>query len=456
MQTLQTGLTDVRYTLKGLLRAPEFAAVAILSLAVGVGINSAVFSVFNGALLRPLPYSDPDRLAAISETNVKRGSVMMTVSPPDFLMWRETARSLQVVAAYRFWEPTLTGVGQAEQLKGLRVTGDFLPMLGVRPVAGRTLIRDDETTRSRSVVISRDLWRRQFAMDPGIVGRTVLLNGESHAVVGVLPASLQVPSPDVDIWAPLNLDAERNDRAEHSLFVGGRLAPGASFEQARSELRGLMVRHEAETGGDTAEIVPLRDWFVGAGSRRVLWLLLGAVNLLLLAACANVGNLLLARGNGRARELMIRTAIGASRRRLIGQLVTESLTVAAIAGCFGALLAMWSIRGIGALLPEGSPYPISPGTIDWRVLLYTFAVSLCSGLIFGLLPAFRYSRTDIHAARVGTASTTFRLRGALLVTQTTLAVTLLAAAGLLGRTFLQIWRIDPGFSPAGVTAARIT
>jgi putative ABC transport system permease protein len=456
METLQNVWSDLRYAVKGFVRSPEFASVAIFSLAVGIGINTAVFSVFNSLLLRPFPYREPDRLAVVFETNPTRGGMSVTVSPPDFLSWRESARTLEAVAASREWEPNLTGIAQAERLSGLRVSGGFFTMLGVRPVAGRTLIVDDEVSKSRSVAISDDFWRRQFARDPGIVGRSLRLDGESYTVVGVIPETVQLPARDIDVWAPLNLDAERNDRGEHSLSVAARLASGVSLEQARAELRGLMAQHTAETSGETADLLPLRSWFVGPNSRRTLWLLLGAVNLLLLTACANVANLLLARGSGRARELMIRTAIGASRRRLIAQLITESVALAAIAGFLGLMFATWSTEALAALLPRMSGHLITPFTLDWRVLTQTIVVSLVAGLIFGLLPAFRYSKADLRATRTSATSTNFRLRGALLVTQAALAVTLLAGAGLLGRTFLNIWRIDPGFSSDGVIAAGIT
>jgi putative ABC transport system permease protein len=456
MKTLQTIWTDVRYALKSFVRSPEFAGVAILSLAIGIGINTAVFSVFNAVLLRPFPYEDPDRLAMLFETNTKSGGTGVSISPPDFLSWRQNARTLQSAAAYREWEPNLTGIEQAEQLSGLRVSGDFFTLLGVQPVAGRALVRDDETMRNRVAVISRDLYRRLFALDPRIVGSTVRLDGESYVVAGVMPDTLQLPHRSIEIWAPLNLDAERNDRAEHSLRVVARLAPGASFAQARSELRGLMVEHEAESGGHTADLAGLREWFVGRSSKRTLWLLLGAVSLLLVTACANVANLLLARGSGRARELMVRTAIGASRARLVSQLITESLALAAVAGVLALFFAAWSTEAIARILPGTSAFHIAPFTLDWRVLTYSAIASLLSGVIFGVLPAFRYSRTDLRPERAGATVTSFRLRAVLLVTQAALAVVLLAGAGLLGRTFLNIWRIDPGFSSGGVTAARIT
>jgi hypothetical protein len=414
-----------------------------------------VFSVFNAVLLRPFPYPDADRLATVFEINLKRGGRGLTISPPDFLSWRENTRTLQMTAAYRSWEPNLTGIEQAVRLNGIRVSGDFFTLLGVQPSVGRTLTREDESTRSRTVVVGHDLWRRLFAMDPQTVERSVRLDGDSYVIAGVMPASLQFPSRDVDIWAPLNLDAERNDRGEHSLRVVARLASGFSFEQARSELRGLMVQHEAESDADTADLVSLRDWFVGPGSRRILWFLLGAVSLLLVAACANVANLLLARGSGRARELMIRGP-RREQRPPVSSARDRERRAGSHRKIAGLLLAVWSIEGIATLLPGATTFRVSPWTLDWRVVLYTFVVSLAAGLIFGLMPAFRYSSARFNASRTNTASTTFRLRGALLVTQTALAFTLLAGAGLLGRAFLNIWQIDPGFSSEGVTAARIT
>ena len=447
---------DLRFALKSLTRTPVFAAVAICSLALGIGTNAAVFSVFNAILLRPFPYHDPEKLVAVFETNPKQGVTVTTVCPPDFLDWRRDLTMLEKPAAFRGFEPNLTGVETPERLAGMRVTGDFFATLGTHPLAGRVLNRDDERANNRVVVISQSLRRRVGAQDRDVIGRSFLLNGESHTVVGVMPASFQFPNRLIEVWAPLNLDAERNDLAEHSLRVVARLRAGARLQGARAELTALMARRGPENEGDSADLMSLRDWYVGANSRRTLWALLGAVALLLLTACANVANLLLARGSGRTRELLVRAAIGATRGRLLGQLAIESLVLSVVAGAVGLLFAMWSADVLIASLPAGSVYRLAPPTMDWRVLLYTTGLSTIAALLFGAFPALRYSRAQLNPSQ---ASTGMSLRGSqrvLLVAQTALAVTLICGAGLLGRGFAAVWSINPGFSSGDVMSARVS
>jgi predicted permease len=453
---MQNAWLDIRYGLRGLFRAPMFAVVAIGSMAIGIGANTAMFSVFNVLLLRPFPYPEPQALVSIYESSRTRPSDRYTISPPDFLNWRRHATSLQASAAYRGWTPNLTGVEQAERLTGLRVSGDFFGLLGVRPVAGRMLVAGDEQTAARVVAISEALWRRSFGADQSIVGRVIRLDGEGFTVAGIIPASVRFPGDGIDVWAPLNLDREQNDRGKHSLLAVGRVKAGVTPGQVVAELRGMAGAHEAESSGHVPGVSPLREWYVGSSTRSVLWGLLGAVGLLLLMACTNVANLLFARGGGRARELMVRTAIGASRGRLLAQLMTESLLLSAIAGAVGLLLAVWSVEAIVALLPQGSSLAAEPVTLDWRVLSYTFIVSLLSGLLFGAVPAVRCSRIAFTSTRITAAATSPRIQRALLIAQTALAVTLLAGAGLLTRGFLTLWRIDPGFTAHGVMTARVS
>jgi putative ABC transport system permease protein len=453
---MQNILTDVRHALRGFVRAPTFAVAVICSMALGIGANTAVFSVFSAILLRPFPYPAPDELVTLYENVDNNAGSRYTISPPDFLAWREQARTLRGSAAYRAWTPNLTGVDQPERLNGLRVSGGFFSLLGLQPAAGRLIIADDEARDQRVAVISHALWQRVFASDPGAIGRTVQLNGEGYVVAGVVPSDVQFPHRDIDIWAPLNLERERADREEHSLFAIARIQRGFSPEQARAELRSISRQHEAESGGHVPDVGSLRGWFVGSGSRGILRVLLGAVGLLLLAACANVANLLLARSGARAHELMVRAAMGATRRRLAQLLVTESLLLAIIAGFLGLLIATWSVDVLLTVLPVRSAFRMAPIVIDWRVLGYLFGTSLAAGLLFGLFPAIHYSRAFRDGVGRQVRSTPFRMRSALLVTQSALAVTLMVGAGLLTRSFLEIWRLDAGFSGAGVMTARIT
>jgi putative ABC transport system permease protein len=446
---------DLRYALRALLHSPTYAAAVICSLTLGIGANVAVFSVFNAILLRPLPYPHQEELVTIYETNPARGILRYTVSPPDFLEWRASGASLRLAAAHRGWTPNLTGVDEAERLNGLRVSGDFFAVLGLEPIAGRLLARDDEAIDNRVVAISQSLWRRVFGGDTSVVGRTLQLDGVPFVVAGIVPPSVQYPNAEVDIWAPLNLAREQDQRGEHSLMVIARLHPGRTLVQARAELRAISTRHEAESAGHLAELSLMRDWFVGPNSRRTLWVLLAAVGLLLVTACANVANLLLARCSTRAHELTIRIAIGATRGRLIRLLVTESLLVSAIAGFAGLLVAMWTVDLLLGVLPPASPYRSAAIALDWRVLAFAGAASIAAGLTFGVLPALRYSKT---AAAQGTASrfTPFRMQATLLGAQAGLASALLAVAVMLTQTFLGAWRVDAGFSPSGVMTARMS
>jgi len=454
---MQNTWLDVRYAIRTLARSRTFAVAVILSMAVGIGANTAVFSVFNAVLLRPFPYPNQDELVSIYEADPKRGIPRFTISPPDFLDWRRSATTLRSAAAYRSWTPNLTGVENAERLSGLRVSGDFFPLLGLDFTAGRPFGRADEDANSRTIAISETLWRRLFGGDPAAVGRVLQLDGVAHTITGVVPAAIQFPNSQIDVWAPLNLDRERDQRGEHSLLVIGRVRDSRALPQVRAELGAVSAPHESESGGHVPQVALLRDWFVGGSSRTTLWVLLGAVSLLLVVACGNVANLLLTHGSGRARELTVRTAIGASRARLVRQLVTESLVIAVVAGAVGFILALWTIDALVAMLPPGSPYRMSPIAVDWRVIGYAAAMSVAAGLAFGVIPAVRYSRPDLSAGRYSAQfSSSFRTQTALLVAQAAIATTLLVGAGVLGKAFLGIWRIDPGFSADHVVTARVT
>ncbi len=447
-------LSDLRYAVRQLMRAPGFAVPAALCLALGVGVNTAVFSVFNSVLLRPFPYRAPEGLVAVFENNVRRGVTRSPVCPADFLDWREQSRTLSAVGAYRAWEPNLTGIQEPERLTGLRASGDLFSLLGVAPTVGRVFLPEDETNRATVVVLSHRLWRRLFGADPSIVGRHVQLDDTAYEVVGVMPPDFQFPTREAELWAPLTLATSRQDRGEHSLQVIARLGPNASLPAVRAELGAMMKRVEAQNDGCGADSLSLRDWYVGSGNRSTLWILLAAVGLVLITASTNVANLLLARGSARQTEFAIRSAIRASRGRLVAQLLAESLVLALVGGWLGLMLAMWSRDALVALLPAGSIYGLLPAVLDWRVMTYTLAAALTSGVIFSLAPVYRYSRASLTAS-MSSVRAPLRMRGVLLVAQVGLAVMLLAGAGLLLRSFMNVRRIDPGFAHEDVLAARI-
>jgi putative ABC transport system permease protein len=448
---------DLRYALRLARRAPGFASIAVVCVALGIGVNTAVFSVFNALLLRPLPYRDADRLMAVYETNPARGWQRAPVCPADFLDWREQAQSFESVVAYQGWAPILTGVPQAERIGGLRASGALFELLGVEPLAGRAMNFQDEQQRARVVIVSHGLWQRVFGGDPQLVGRSVRLDGESYEVIGVMPREFQFPDREAEIWTPLNLESVRQQRGEHELQVVARLKPEADRNQARAELVAMMRRIDADfkNAGCSADAVPLREWYVGAATRRTLWLLLGAVSLVLLIACANVANLLLAHGSTRESELAVRVMLGATRTRLIAQRFTESLLLAFSGTVLGLGLAMWTRDALLDLLPARSIYRWVPTAIDWRVLAYTLALSIATAVVFGVLPAVRASRSDVMRSQTGGRVSATRLRTALLVVQAALAVTLLAGAGLLIRSFVLVWNVDPGFSTDQVLTARV-
>ena len=451
-------IRDFRYAVRALLRNPGFSAVAMLCLALGIGANAAVFSVFNAVLLRPLPYERPDQLAVVFKTSPARKVAASTFGPAEFLDWHGKTSSFESLAHYRFWSPTITGVDQSERLTGIRGSGGLLQMLGVRPLAGRLFLPDDEASTTRVVVLSHRLWQRVFHADSTLVGRAIRLDGEFFNVVGIMPPTFQFPTGQFDLWSPVAVDPASVDRGEVNTILLARLRSGVSLGQARAELaskiQGLRAEHVGAYDRWEAEIVPFRDWHVGASHRRTLWLLVGAVAVVLLIACANVANLLLARGSARRNEIRIRLALGASRPRVVVQLLIESLTLGIAGGLVGLLLSVWACHAFVNLLPGASPYRLMPVDLDWRVLLYSGALALVSAALFGLVPALRTSRlrvTDVHGQRV----TTTRLRSVLLVAQTATTVLLLAGAILLVRSFMNIWRIDPGFSRSSVLAASI-
>ncbi|MFW6078570.1 MAG: ABC transporter permease [Gemmatimonadota bacterium] len=449
---MDTLIQDLRYAIRTLSRRPGFTVVAVLTLALGIGANTALFSVVDGVLLEPLPYPESDRVAMIFMTRPE--SSAGNFSYANFEDTRERVRSLDAFAAWGAGAATLTGgAGDAARIDGARVTADFFRVFGVEPALGRTFVPEELTPGGEPVVVlSHGLWRDRYGGDPGIVGRTVMLDGAAHTVVGVMPPGYAAPY-DARIWRPFipTTDPVRR-RAFHNIRAVGRLAADTDTEAADGELDGIMATlaeaHPDVNAGAGARVEPLRDVIVD-DVRSALLVLLGAVGFLLLIACANVANLFLARATSRRREIGIRAAMGAGRGRLVRQFLVESTLLAAVAGAAGVLLAAWGVDTLLVLGGEMIPR-VEQVAVDGRVLGVALALSLATGALFGLAPALRVSRERIvEVLRSGWGQSadagSRRLRAGLVVAEMALAVVLVCGAGLLLRSFVQLQGIDPGF-----------
>ncbi len=445
---------DLRYGARMLLKRPGFAALAALTLAVGIGANTAIFSVVNTVLLRPLPYSDPDRLMLIRETKLPQFPEF-AIAPGNFLDWQSQQETFDRFEAFRGFYYNLTGTGAPERLRASRVTAGLFPTLGVQPALGRDFLAEEDRPGSDAVVIiSHGLWQRRFGGDANIVGQPLQLNGRSYQVIGVMPESLRFLDRNAELWTPIAFtDQERQNHGGHYISAIARLKPGVTPEQAQTNLATIAARLEQQypdtNAGWGIKLIPLFEAAVGE-MRPTLWVLLGAVALVLLIACANVANLLLARASSRHKEIAIRSALGASRRRLVRQLLTESLLLALVGGAVGVLLAYWGLDLLLSLAPENLPR-MRDVSLDARALGYTFAVTLLTGVIFGLAPALQSSNPDLNetlkeGGRGSTGGRRQRVRSLLVVTEVALALVLLAGAGLMLKSFWRLQQVDPGFN----------
>jgi putative ABC transport system permease protein len=470
---------DVRHVWRGLRRSPSFTIAVVLTMALGIGANTAMFSVVNAVILRPLPFQDPDRLAMLWTNDPKREIREEGTSYPTLLDWRSQSRTFADMAICSRGNPvTLTGGNDPERVMGEAVSANLFPLLGVTPILGRSFSHDEEQRRERVVVLSYALWQRRFGASRDAIEKTLEIDGERFQVIGVMPAGFYFPTKDVQLWQPatfvgLTLAPAVRDRIWTSRFsdwwrVVGRLRPDATFDDAQAEMTAIgqrlaLVYRTADPGfaGFGVNVVPLLLQATGRELQRALWILLGAVGFVLLIACSNVANLLLARGAARQREFALRAALGAGQMRLIRQLAVESALLVVGGGVVGLALAIIGVRTLEAAAPPGIPR-LDEMQLDARVLIFTGSVSILGGLLFAIVPAWKTSRSDPADAlkqggRTGSEGLSLsRTRRTFVVVECALAVALLAGAGLLLKSFMQVETINPGFEGKQVLLARIT
>jgi putative ABC transport system permease protein len=461
---MQTLLQDLRYGVRMLLKKPGFTLIAVITLALGIGANTAIFSVVNAVLLRPLPYSEPVRLVWLWG-NLRGGNSTASINPLDFLDYRGQNRTFEHLAAFFSGarDVVLTGSGEPERLRGSVVTANFFDVFGVKPALGRSFIpEEEEVGRNQVVVLSYGLWQRRFGGDPSIIGRTITLEDYSFNVIGVMPAGFK-PPVTTDLWEPAPLLAMTNNRKGHFMRAIGRLKPGVTIGQAQADLD-VIARRLGEQFPDTnanknLRLVPLQEQMIG-NIGQSLWMLFGTAGFVLLIACANVANLLLARTATRTREIAVRSAIGASRWRVARQLLTESLLLSLCGGALGVLTAVWMLDLLVSISAGNIP-PWAQVGIDTRVLGFTLLATILTGLLFGLAPALQASKPNLietlkeggHSVVGGARGN--RIRSLWVVSEVALAVVVLIGAGLLIRSLMRLQQVDPGFDAKNVLALRL-
>jgi putative ABC transport system permease protein len=457
---------DLRFAVRTLRKHPGFTAVVLATLGLGIGANAAIFSVVDAVVLRPLPFRDADRLVVVWGNLHRPGVEEIPGSAGEYVDYRDGNHTFDAIAAYDTQGFNLTG-GEPERVDGAIVTATLFPLLGVAVEAGRTFAPNEEQPGHEDVaVISHRLWQRRFNGDRNVVGRLVPIDGRPTAIVGVMPAGFQFPDESIDIWKPILLDADAlgaDNRGSHGFTVVGRLKPGVTLAQAASDLDALASSFVSRFPGNyrngfSTTIRRLQDEVVG-DTGRALFVLLGAVGLVLLIACANVANLLLARAASRRKEIAMRTALGASRSRVIRQLLTESVVTAFAGAAGGLLLSSWGVQSLLAAAPAGIPRLNEVG-VDGRVVAFTALVAVATGVVFGVMPAFTASRADVHDALKdggrGGGGAPRRAGQILVASEVALSIVLLIAAGLLIRSFARVQDVAPGFEPQSLLTLRLS
>jgi len=455
---------DLRYGARMLLKQPGFTMIAALTLALGIGANTTIFSVVNAVWLRPLPYPEADQLALVTHRNTKQGG-NFELTPASYFDLRQQNKSFAQIAAYFARDFNLTGAGEPERLRGQIVSAALFPLLKASPLIGRVFTEaDDRADAPRVALLGHELWRRRFGADANLIGKTLTLDDQSYTVVGVMPPGFAFPVKDTELWTPIALSANAaNDRNSFYLSGIARLNPGVTLERAQSELdviaRNLAQAYPQSNTNLGFGVVQLQESLLAPGFKQALFVLLGAVVFVLLIACVNVANLLLARAAAREKELAVRAALGAGRRRLMRQLLTESILLALAGGALGLLLAVWGVKALKLINPE-TIARLDEVSLDWRALGFTLGVSCLTGLLFGLAPALQVSTPDLqHTLKEGgrgfTGSRGQRLRGLLVITEVALSLALLVGAGLLIRSFIRLQKVDLGFDPERLLTLRV-
>jgi putative ABC transport system permease protein len=472
---METLFKDVRHGIRSLLKHPGFTTIAVVTLALGIGANTAIFSVINAVLLRPLPYHEPDRLVTIWEEMPQRGMYEIPVSFANLRDWVDQTKTLDQISAYTFTNLNLSGVGEPARLGAVRSSANLFSLVGAAPLLGRLFLpEEDKEGANRVVILGHALWQSRFGSDSAIIGRSLTLDNQKHTVVGVMPSGFQFPvgfgylgkvlNDPIDLYVPLAATGKELGRGHYSFFAMGRLKPGITIDQARAEMTTIEGRLEQQypdtNTGIGIKLVPTQEQTVKA-IRPALLVLLGAVAFLLLIACANIANLMLARGASRQKELAIRAALGASRLRVVRLLLSESLMLSLAGGCLGLLLAVWGTNALVALAPDNIPRLNEVG-VDARVFGFTLAVSLVTGIVFGLVPALHAAKPDLNEAlkeglrgSMGSASGK-RTRSVLVVVEVALSLVLIIGAGLMIKSFLRLQQMNIGFNPDHVLAVSVS